>query len=109
MHHGRRPFGVLNSVLVQIFFEVLPKKNGQRNTHKKRHKNVFYSKTPSYKLEDLTVLKRSPDLLNNVKIGQDQLRLIMKHILFYGGCSHFGQVTKNKLMNTISNSPVISE
>ena len=46
------------------------------------------------KLEDLTVLKRSPDLLNNnVKIGPDQLRLIMKHILFYGGCGHFGQVT----------------
>ena len=46
-----------------------------------------------FKLEDLTVLKRSPDLLNNVKIGQDQLGLIMKHILIYGGCSHFGQVT----------------
>ena len=46
-----------------------------------------------YKLEDLTVLKRSPDLLNNVKIGQDQLQLIMKHILFYGCCSHFRQVT----------------
>ena len=46
-----------------------------------------------YKLEDLTVLKRSPDLLNNVKIGQDQLQLKMKHILFYGGCGHFGQVT----------------
>ena len=45
------------------------------------------------KLEDLTVLKRSPDLLNNVKTGQDQLGLIMKHILIYGGCSHFGQVT----------------
>ena len=30
--------------------------------------------------------ERSPDLLNNVKIGQDQLQLIMKHILFYGGC-----------------------
>ena len=44
-------------------------------------------------LEDLTVLKCSPDLLNNVKIGHDQLRLIMKHILFYGGCGHFGQVT----------------
>ena len=55
------------------------------------------------------VLKRSLDLLNNVKIGQDQLRLIMKHILFYGGCSHFGQVTLNNLMNTPSNSPVISE
>ena len=45
------------------------------------------------KLEDLTVLKRSPDLLNNVKIGQDQLQLIMKHILFYGRCSHFRHVT----------------
>ena len=39
------------------------------------------------------VLKRSPDLLNHVKIGQDQLQLIMKHILFYGGWVHFGQVT----------------
>ena len=46
-----------------------------------------------FELEDLTVLKRSPDLLNNVKIGQDQLLLIMKHILFYGGCGHFDQVT----------------
>ena len=45
------------------------------------------------KLEDLTVLKRSPDLIKNVRIGRDQLRLIMKHILFYGGCLHFGQVT----------------
>ena len=48
---------------------------------------------PGYILEDLTVLKRSPDLLNNVKIGQDQLGLKMKHILIYGGCSHFGHVT----------------
>ena len=45
------------------------------------------------KLEDLTVPKRSPDLLNNVKIVQDYLRLTMKHILFYGDCGHFGQVT----------------
>ena len=40
-----------------------------------------------HKPEDL---KRSPDLLNNVKIGQCQLRLIMKQILFYnymGGSS----------------------
>ena len=36
-------------------------------------------------LEDLTVLKRSPDLLNNVKIGQDQLLLIMKHIFILWG------------------------
>ena len=34
--------------------------------------------TFSVKLEDLKVLKRSPDLLNNVKIGQGQLRLIME-------------------------------
>ena len=33
----------------------------------------------------------------------------MKHILFYGGCGHFGQVTQNNLMNTPSHSPVISE
>ena len=35
------------------------------------------------KLEDLKVLRRSPDLFNNVKIGQGQLQLIIKHILFY--------------------------
>ena len=39
-------------------------------------------------LENLAVMKRSPDVLNNVKIGQDQLRIIMNYILFYGGCSH---------------------
>ena len=36
-----------------------------------------------FKLEDLKVLRRSPDLLNNVKIGQGQLQLIMEQILFY--------------------------
>ena len=47
------------------------------------------------KLEDLKVLRRSPDLLNNVKIGQGQLQLIMEQILFYHiwGCRHFDQVT----------------
>ena len=35
------------------------------------------------KLEDLKVLRRSPDLFKNVKIGQGQLQLIIKHILFY--------------------------
>ena len=55
------------------------------------------------------VLKRLPYLLSNDKMGQDQLRFIMKHILFYGGFGHFGQVTLNNLMNTPSNSPVISE
>ena len=34
-------------------------------------------------LEDLKVLRRSSDLLNNCKTGQGQLQLIMKHILFY--------------------------
>ena len=36
----------------------------------------------SFKLEDLKVLGRSPDLLNNVKIGQGQLQLLMEQILF---------------------------
>ena len=36
----------------------------------------------TWKLEDLKVLRRSPDLLNNVKIGQGQLQLIMEQILF---------------------------
>ena len=45
----------------------------------------IHDDTRSYKLEDLTILMRSPDLLNNVKIVQDQLQLI---ILFYGGCGH---------------------
>ena len=35
------------------------------------------------KLEDLKVLRRSPDLLNNVVIGQGKLQLIMEQILFY--------------------------
>ena len=35
------------------------------------------------KLEDLKVLRRSPDIFNYVKIGQGQLQLIIKHILFY--------------------------
>ena len=55
------------------------------------------------KLEELTVLKRSPDLLNNVKIGLGQLRLIIEtyFVLPYkGNGGHFGQVTLNNLMNT---------
>ena len=37
----------------------------------------------NHKLEDLKVLRRSPDLFNYVEIGQGQLQLIIKHILFY--------------------------
>ena len=59
-----------------------------------------------YKLEDLKVLRRSPDLLNNVKIGQDQLA--------YNGTNFvlpytFWSSDLNNLMNNPSNSPVISE
>ena len=35
-----------------------------------------------WKLEDLKVLRRSPDLYYYVEIGQGQLQLIKKHILF---------------------------
>ena len=62
-------------------------------------------------LEDLKVLKRSPDLLNNVKIGQGQLRLIMKHILFYHiwGLLPFWSSDLQQSKNTPSHSPVTSE
>ena len=63
------------------------------------------------KLEDLKVLRRSPDLINNVKKGQGQLQLIMKHILFYHiwGLQPFWSSDLNNLMNNPPNSPVISE
>ena len=62
-------------------------------------------------LEDLKVLRRSPDLLNNVKIGQGQLQLIMEQILLYHiwGLQTFWSSDLNNLMNNPSNSPMISE
>ena len=59
------------------------------------------------KLEDLKVLRRSPDLLNNVKIGQGQLQLLMEQILLLPYT--FWSSDLNNLMNNPSNSPVISE
>ena len=46
-------------------------------------------------LEDLKVLKRSPDLLSNVKIGQGQHRLFIQtyFVLPYMDSGHFDQVT----------------
>ena len=63
------------------------------------------------KLEDLKVLRHSPDHLNNVKIVQGQLQLIMEQILFYHiwGLQPFWSSDLNNLMNNPSNSPVISE
>ena len=58
-------------------------------------------------LEDLKVLRRSPDLLNNVKIGQGQLQLLMEQILFLPYT--FWSSDLNNLMNNPSNSRVISE
>ena len=69
-------------------------------------------RTRLFKLEDLKALRRSPDLFNNVKIGQGQLPLILiKQILFYHiwGLQPFTSSDLNNLMNTPSNSPVISE
>ena len=59
------------------------------------------------KLEDLKVLRRSPDLFNNVKIGQGQQQLIMEQILFLPYT--FWSSDLNNLMNNPSNNPVISE
>ena len=56
-------------------------------------------------------MRRSPDLLNNVKIGQGQLQLIMKQILFYHilGLQPFWSSDLNNPMKTPSNSTVLSE
>ena len=73
---------------------------------------VILKKNQITKLEDLKVLRRSPDLLNNVKIGQGQLQLIMEQILFYhiwGLQTFWSSDLNNHLMNNPSNSPVISE
>ena len=61
----------------------------------------------SLKLEDLKVLRRSPDLFNNVKIGQGQPQLIMEQILFLPYT--FWSSDLNNLINNPSNNPVISE
>ena len=59
----------------------------------------------------MKVLRHSPELLNNVKISQGQLQLIMKQILFnHIWCLQpFWSSDLNNLMNNTSNSPVISE
>ena len=68
-------------------------------------KKVYFINT--MKLEDLKVLRCSPDLLNNDKIGQGQLQLIMEQILFLPYT--FWSSDLNNLMNNPSNSPMISE
>ena len=59
-------------ILTQVAAEKSLTKKDYKQTDRQTNKH-------NYRLEELTVLRRSPDLLNNVKIGQDQLRLIMKH------------------------------
>ena len=46
------------------------------------------------------VWKRSPDLLDNVKIGQDQQAYYLNIFCFtmYGHGGHFGQVTKKQIL-----------
>ena len=78
------------------------------------HFPIFNTMQPfghNSKLEDLKVLRRSPDLLYNVKIGEGQLQLIIEHILFFHiwGLQPFWSSDLNNLMNNPSNSPVISE
>ena len=76
-----------------------------------RLQSIQFFRLQQLQLEDLKVLRRSPDLLNNVKIGQGQPQLIMKQILFYHiwGLHPFRSRDQNNLMNNPSNSPVISE
>ena len=70
---------------------------------------MFLRFTNMKKLEDLKVLWRSPDLLNNVKIVEGQLQLIMEQIFFYHTMQLSWSSDLNNLMDNPSNSPVISE
>ena len=66
----------------------------------------------SFKLDDLKVLKRSPDFLNNVKIGQDQLRLIIETYFVWpcmGVAAIFVKSPKTIKWILHLNSQVISE
>ena len=68
-----------------------------------KYRSTSLSQSPrEWRLEDLKVLRRSPDLFNNVKIGQGQLQLIMKHILFYQ------PFWSSDLSNLMKNPSVIS-
>ena len=67
----------------------------------------YFLGTYSVRLEDLKVLRRSPNLLSNVKIGQGQLQLLMEQSLFLPYT--FWSSDLNNLMNNPSNSQVISE
>ena len=84
---AREPCGSGNGELVAPYhFEL-------RSLCFKRHRLRYPSILTWYKgnrdqqgihnIEDLKVLGRLPDLFNSVKIGQGQLQLIIKHILFY--------------------------
>ena len=66
-----------------------------------------FAKGNNSKLEDLKVLRRSPDLLNNVKIGQGQLQLILFYHIWR--LQPFWSSDLNNLMNNPLNSPLISE
>ena len=62
--------------------------------------NIYSNKTSERQLEDLKVLKRSPELLNNVKICNGQLhenkwskQWNIVCFTIFRGCGHFGQVT----------------
>ena len=88
MHYGRRPFGVLNSVLVQNLSRFCLKKRTKKH-RQKRHKNLFYSKTPSYKKNNIKIawpnncVKLPRDFHSlNVNIADDLLQF----------CPNFGNL-----------------
>ena len=75
-------FTIYTWVKVQIF------QNPELLEFKFKNLNMLYankSLNGQMFLDELKmkVLRRSPDLFYNVKIGQGQLLLIIKHVLFY--------------------------
>ena len=97
---------------------VFPTKRGSNQSHQLHRLQLGNRKFTCsklrydiFQLNDLKCSQWAPDLLNNVKIGQGQLRLVMKPILFYHilGLRPFWSSYLKQLMNTPPNSSMISE
>ena len=81
-------------VLVEFYTSVFSRESDSTHQEIERKKciplnlNIFYTRGPEGH-------EHSPDLLNYLKIGQGQLRLIiqMYFVLPYMGIGHFDQVT----------------
>ena len=65
---------------------------------------LLYINYLNQKVENLKVLRRSPDIINNVKIGQGQLQLIMKQF-FFNNSSNSQVISEKKMFRKVCGGP----